>query len=82
MLRDAVESLLWPPMIKMLDPVDTAQDLNIFNIISKLMKFGTWRALLEVQDLQTMYFLSLSQEPRDWAVDASKHLGRMQPLLL
>ena len=51
MLRDAVESLLWPPMIKMLEPVDTAHDLNILSKLKKLAskpgehcwKFGTFK---------------------------------------
>ena len=29
MFSDSVESLLWPPIMMMLEPVETAQDLNV-----------------------------------------------------
>ena len=29
MFSDSVDSLLWPPIMMMLEPVETAQDLNV-----------------------------------------------------
>ena len=58
MFSDSVESLLWPPTMMMLEPVETAQDLKvIFGLLDDRYKAsfedGTLRAQLGDLVLQT-----------------------------
>ena len=83
MFSDSVESLLWPPIMMILEPVETAQDLNIIFglLISLLYLFddryeasvegGTLRAQLGDLVLQTKCLQDWPPAPKQGKIPLS-----------